>query len=326
MTTLEAIVRIEKAVGPEALLGKGNPDLGYKRLAKLVHPDVAPATLKERAGRAIIKLNRLRDQLNNKLPAHTCRIGKWSIKEPLIKGDLCDLYRVESSKHPEAVMKIVRRADDSDLLEAEAAALKKITAFKHEEAAKFQHYFPVLLESFLASRRRANILTPADGLTLSEIHGAFSGKLGFRHVVWMMNRLLSALGYAHCMGLVHGGVLPSHLLYQIEDHHMVLVDWCYCRKISEPIRAVVTAHKESYPPEVIRKKPATPATDIYMAAQCMLALADIPKRFRPVFDWCLAPSPSSRPQHAWDLQERWATLAEEEYGPPRFVPLTIPVH
>lgn len=326
MTTLQAIVKIEQAVSPQTLLGK-DPEKEYRRLAKLVHPDVAPATMKERASRAIARLNQLRDQLNHKLPKHACRIGKWTVEEGLIRGDICDLFRAVSSKHPEGILKIARHPGDLDLLEAESAALKKLASSKHEQAGQFKHYFPTLIESFLASGRRANILTPSSGLTLAEIHGAFSGTLGFRHVVWMMNRLLSALGYAHTIGLVHGAVLPPHLLYQTDDHHLVLLDWCYSRKIGEPLSAIPRGYADYYPPEVVRHRPAVPATDIYMAAKCLLPLSlEVPKLFRPVFDWCLASSPASRPQHAWDLQERWRSLAEEEYGPPRFVPLAIPVH
>jgi hypothetical protein len=168
------------------------------------------------------------------------------------------------------------------------------------------------------------VLTHAPGFTLAEIHQAFPDGLDFRHVVWMMNRLLSALGYAQHNGIVHGAVLPEHLIYELGNHHLVLVDWCCSVSVGEGIRAIPEAHRNSYAPEVQRKRPCTTSMDLYMAALAFREVAKIPRRFQAIFEWCLAKSPSARPDDTLALKERWIQLAEEEYGLPKFVPLTMP--
>jgi hypothetical protein len=49
----------------------------------------------------------------------------------------------------------------------------------------------------------------------------------------------------------------------------------------------------------------------------------IPARFKPLLDWCLADSAKARPQSAWDVQDKWGKLAQEEFGKPRYLKLTL---
>jgi hypothetical protein len=57
-------------------------------------------------------------------------------------------------------------------------------------------------------------------------------------------------------GLVHGAVLPEHVLIQPDEHGLVLIDWCYSVPLtpSTPLRAPVTARAGLYPPEVAARR------------------------------------------------------------------------
>jgi serine/threonine protein kinase len=315
MTTIEAITLIESA-SPAVLFGD-NAKASYRRLAMLCHPDKVDGVLKPRAAKAFIRLRTYYSQWA--LP-FVAKLGDWSITEPLTTGDICDLYITK----PEAVLKIARATNNNDLMEAEGVALKALHADKRSD--EFKRYIPRLLETFKASGRRTNVLTLASSYySLADIKALYPNGLDFRHCIWMLNRLLSALGFAHANGICHGAILPEHLLYHPETHALLLIDWCYSVKIGQPIIARVKAHAAEYPPEVARKTAAMASTDLYMAARAIYgASAKVPKRFKAFLEHCQAESPHARPDNAWSLQDRWRSLAIEEFGPPQYIRLEIP--
>lgn len=325
MTTKQAIELIMKVKTASELFGD-DEDAVFKRLAKLVHPDVVDGKTKASAHEAFTKLNRLYGEATDRpQPFSAMKIGDWIVTAPLAKGDVADLYTASNGKGEEAVLKIARSPKDNDLMAAEAEALKRLWGPALDD--NFKKYVPKLLDTFKASGRQANVLSaaPAKSYALADILEQHSDRLDFRHVVWMVNRLLAVLGYAHKQEMIHGAVWPEHLLYEIEGHGLTLVGWCYSTKLGEKMRAIPAGHRTAYPPEVTGRKAAIGATDIYMAARVAIAAADrVPKRFQAVLsEWCMAESPRARPQDAWALQETWERLAREEYGPPKYVRLEL---
>lgn len=320
----DVLSRIESAMTAADLFGS-DPDADFKRLAKLCHPDKHGAN-KARAEKAMQRLSELRQSLKN---ATEVRIGNWKIESPLAKGSISDLYLV--SGKATGILRIAREELDNDLLANEARNLKLLNGAKEPESEPFKRFMPSILDTFEASGRRANVLSNPDGChSLTYIKTAL-GNLDFRHVVWMGNRLFSALGYAHSKGIIHGATLPSHLLYRLADHGLILWDWASSVKFPDDdghIPLVSGRWKEYYPAEV-RKKGCFCSTDLYMAAKSLQYAAGgqhhIPRRFQPIFEHLLAGSPASRPSSAFEVQDRWKRLAEEEYGKPQFLPLTIPV-
>jgi len=299
----------------------------YRELAMLVHPDAVNASSKTEAESAFVKLTKFYQELNGKSePFPAMKIGHWVVTAPLASGDMADLYCATNEKRDEVVFKIARLPRDNDLMEAEASNLKALWADGSTD--NFKKYLPQVFENVRASGRAANVLARAgiSHYSLMDILQRFPAGLDFRHIVWMMNRLLAVLGCAHRTGFVHGAVLPQHLLYQIEDHGLMLVDWCYSVPRGKIVKAIVSAQRASYPFEILGKKSVDASTDIFMAARAMInAAGTIPSRFQGLLeDWCLADSPKARPHDAWELQERWIQLAEKEYGPPKYVRLEMP--
>jgi len=218
----ELIRKIELSSSALGLFGSVDADREYRRLAMACHPDQwmgESAQLRDRASKAFLKLRSLRDKPTTK----PVSFGKWVVESPIAAGDIADLYQVASTSISRAVLKIARSAKDNDLMEAEISSIKKL---REPALNAFHKYIPVLLDNFKASGRRVTILDYAEGISLSEIVTG-TGRLDFRHAVWMSNRLLSALGFVHRQGITHGSVLPTHLLYGPECHSMKLVDWCY---------------------------------------------------------------------------------------------------
>jgi serine/threonine protein kinase len=330
VTVLSAIQAIEAATSPVALFGAGHHDAHvYRRLAKLCHPDnLIGNPLQKRAESAFRKLTDFYTKASGTTPAFTpIPLGEWIVTAPFATGHVADLFYAEPAKpkdpQPPAVLKIARQQADNDLMEREYATLKRL---HREKPETFHVYLPTVLSHFSADHRKTTVFTHEAEAHSLDFIVAQMGKLPFVHIVWMGNRLWSVLGFAHQHNVIHGAILPEHLLYRPADHGLKLVDWCYSvNAVDQHIPAIVPTRKAFYPKEVGRRTCAL-GTDIYMAAQCLrFAAAEIPKRFKALFDWMLAESPASRPQDAWGLADQWKSLAAAEYGKPRFVELKVPV-
>ena len=143
----------------------------------------------------------------------------------------------------------------------------------------------------------------------------------------MWRRLLVAVGAAHRAGVIHGAVLPEHVMIHPAEHGLVLVDWCYsCAAPAGRLRAVVRRYLRWYPPEVLAGHPAGPGLDIWLATRCMTELigGQIPARMATFARGCLLASPHRRPQDAWLLLAEFDELLERLYGPRTYRPFAMP--
>jgi serine/threonine protein kinase len=326
MTFSEAVTLIHGAKTPQELFGS-EPARRYRQLIKICHPDrilLRDSPNHAKAVLATAKLNELYAQLSNPVPVKKQKVGKWTVDSPLCKGDIADLHNV--SWDTPAVLKVARAESDNDLLDREKATLQHL----HKEAKtnNYIRYVPSLLDSLIVGDCRANVLSVAqDCYTLKQLKELI-GPIEPRHIVWMMNRLLSLLGYIHRCGVVHSQLTPSHLLYRPQDHGLVVVGWgCSLRHDkAQNVPYMSKEWKALYPAEVHHGHYALPQTDILMAFRSIYWAGTMPKRFDDLYIYCASDtSPKSRPEDAWQIQERWKKLAEEEFGPKKFVEMHVPV-
>jgi len=203
-TSAEAIALIEAASGPGELFG-ADAACRYRRLARLTHPDTCPGD--ERAARAFAKLASFwRDHQTGPLVA---------------RGDIANLYRVS-----QGLLKLVRDPADNDLMRREAEAL---TQLRGQADARFRAYFPSLVQARRQEeirsgiQRHANLIGPLTGFrSLAEVRSAFPAGVDPRDAAWMWRRLLVAAGAAHRAGVIHGAVLPEHVMIHPAEHGLVV--------------------------------------------------------------------------------------------------------
>ncbi|MBK9940211.1 MAG: molecular chaperone DnaJ [Kouleothrix sp.] len=319
----------------------------YRVLVRLAHPDRNPSRAAE-ANAACRDLNHWYAAAQQQIAAGTYGVAPRIIitsgprryvgyAAPLA-GDLCDLYPAELGDD-QVLLKVARSAHDNDLLQAEARALHEIE--RGLAGQRVRAHFPTLIEHVLISdaagaRRQVNVLRAEAGVvSLAEVIRAYPRGLDPADAAWMFNRVLAALGAAHSLGLVHGAVTPAHVLVRPADHNGMLVGWCASVPAGEPLRLRSPAYAGDYPPEVAARRPATPATDLYLAAACMVRLLGgdpsgptLPPRVpRPIADLlraCLIQSPQRRPYDAWQLFDDFRELLGQLYGRPRFRPFAMP--
>jgi hypothetical protein len=307
----DAAALLERATGPQDVFGAGRT---YRDLAKLVHPDrVAPGDA-ARATAAFERLAELWDQT---------RIKSYRLTGVLARGDVATVYATDSGD----VMKIGNDPTSNDLIEAEAAALLRITE------PRFQPYLPTLIECFryrepdTGVQRAANVLGRISGFVpLTEVAAAYPDGLDPRDAAWMWRRLLVVLGAAHRAGVIHGAVLPEHVLIEPAQHGLMLIDWCYSTTGGDPIPALVDRYEDWYPIEVTQGRTPGPGTDIHLATRCLTELMRdrIPARLAAFARGCMLRPLAARPDDAWAVLSELDDALHHLYGPRKFRPFTMP--
>lgn len=320
MNTVEAVRAVLTASSAQDLFGTDHPARRYREFARALHPDLAVGP---DATAAFIRLARLWQDRHGTVIR--TKLDEYRLVDRRYEGDLADLYDVGDGEF----LKLPRNPVDNDLMEREAVALR--TLAEHGDP-RFLPYVPRLVESFrhrdqaTGADRRINVIGTVPRLrSLADVGAAYPGGVDPRDVAWMWRRLLVAIGFAHHSGLVHGAVLPTHVLIEPDEHGLVLVDWCYAAAPGERIPALVSDFADWYPEEVHKGRSPGPGTDIAMATRCMTGLMGpkAPGPLRSFAAGCALPSLDARPDDAWRLLDELDGVLAKLYGPRRFRPFRL---
>ena len=346
MSELELIYdRLDNACCPEDVFGSGDdPAVVFRKLARACHPDLHPAEkpVAEKAFQKLAALKGVADErvkkgiYGKRLPLPHCKpmeIGKYKAKPRAEIGDVADLYRVDGKQ---ALVKVARHHDDNDLLRAEVSALRTLEQIK----PPVQDGVPKLLENFYIEglwKREANVITFYPGfLTAQQVHAKMV--VDAKTAVWMFKRILSLLTWVHHYKLVHGAILPPHVMFYPDNdgvsgvvdprkHSIRLIDWCYSVDFTQRTRlsSWVPAWQDHYAPELLSKKFIGPPSDIFMAARLIQYLCGkLPGAMEKVLMKCLDPDPAKRYQKAGEVFEDWKAAAAKEFGTPKWHEFNVP--
>lgn len=353
MTLSDLLNLLRRAREPEEIFGALAGDLQvalkrrYRELITLAHPDHNQGETVE-ANEACKLLHEWYATAQQRI-AHgsygaplrisvITRQHRYTGYEPPLYGDLCDLFPADADGM-RVLLKVARQVRNNDLLQTEADVLWRIDRALDGQAVRA--HFPTLVEHLLLRdeagiQRFTNVLRAETGyVSLAQVLQAYPGGLDPADAAWMFNRLLAALGVVHSLGIVHGAVVPSHILIRPADHNGMLIDWCYSVQAGDVLKAISPPYTADYPPEVSARQAVAPATDIYMAARCMVRLLagsgaaedlppGVPKPMRALLRACLIPSPRRRPADAWQLFDDFQEILQRLYGQRTFRPFRMP--
>lgn len=333
----------------------------FRALQKQLHPDrYQDAGDKQLATQTFARLTTLHDdalraiRLGQYGKATQLMVMKTPTGEHIItklagSGDLSTTYLAESTIHGLTVssfVKVVKDHRNNDLMKTEARVLGILHGPDVEQ--KWRPYVSELVDSFVYAearkpRRRTNVLVGMpDFYTFEELRQHFPQGVPAVHATWMWRRLLIALGFAHDNGVIHGAVLPRHVMVLPEHHGVKLVDWCYASvetdSVYSPLVALVSDYRSWYPDEVTAKLSPSPATDIYMAAKSLIYLMGgnpltgvmpdtVPMPLRAFFRGCLQTRQLARPQNAWLLLREFDELLQtvgSPYYPRKYRRFVVP--
>jgi predicted Ser/Thr protein kinase len=260
----------------------------------------------------------------------------YQVTTTLARGDIATVYggHTRGTQQPIA-LKLADRSSDNDLLQHEARVLGLLLA---EPATTSIHFVPPRDQFRTGDGRLGTVFDHVDGFDLTQIRDRCRrrGEPGLppRHVIWVLRRVLAALGWAHKNGILHGNLDPAHILVRPHDHMVWLVDWCWAVVNPAKTGQGFGAVNELYsPPEVASRGNPTPASDLYALGKCAIhvlggdpatkTLPDMDPRLARFLRYLCVESQGGRPQDAWELYQQIDRLRGQLWGAHEFVPLEV---
>lgn len=241
------------------------------------------------------------------------------------QGSVSNLYHcryARDDKMKDGLLKFPRSVRDSDLMLAEAKTLKAIWDSKDDRRA----FFPRFEESFkhrdktTKIDRTALVVRQLPGfISLAEVKRIFPDGLEVRDLAWIWRRILVAISLLSELDIVHGSIIPEHILIHSELHGVQLTGMTTSVESGQAIK-VLGGKRNFFPPEVLNKKPASVATDIYTlhATMAYMLRDDAPKQFRAFIKGCMFERPKVRPHDSLMLLKELDELLERLYGLRKF--------
>jgi hypothetical protein len=354
---------LQRATAPEEVFGtlagtaQEMLDTGrdiFRQMAKVLHPDLYAGTAEwKRAHAAFTQLAGFWEQARTKIGNGTygtladfepftlqTSTTTYIVERLLTRRNICALYCGRTAAGSPCILKIPVQPGANDLLANEARILKHLQASAHY--AQWRYFVAQLVESFAYHEKRSgitrqiNVLEFIDGLySLKEVCAAYPQGVDPRDMAWMWRRLLVALGFTHASGVIHGAVLPDHILIQPREHGVVLIGWSSAVREGERISAISSAYRCWYPAEVFAHAEPLPGLDIAMAARCMFELLGgdplkqtlpehIPWQLASYLQGCMLATPEQRPQDARCLLADFDALLARLWGPRMFRAFVMP--
>lgn len=246
--------------------------------------------------------------------------GQYRVLKQIGKGGFGNIYQVEHTLLEEkACLKenINATADDAELLRLEAKVLWRLD--EHHSIPSAKDFFKTGKNKF------ALVMSYIEGDTLEEAVEKNS-RLHPEDASWVTERVLGALYYCHCNGVIHSDVKPQNVFVEPAKHDIKLVD--FGLSVYKPDSSTLPmGYTPAYAaPELKAHKPPIPETDLYGAGLVMLyALggdiakmslpADTPKELMDYCDKLLRFDPRERPN--WDKEnpiERLSDIRQKLFG------------
>lgn len=326
METIEDIKLIIDATGPHDIFGtKKSTHTAkiYKRLLKASHPDMfTKPEDKILAQNAFIKLAKMWEEFNGKKKKEnviTTRKHEYTITNPLGNYDGFSLYEATyDAGHKKAVLSFPINSADNDLAENSATALRKLNK---DIPDIFKLFYPQYMETFRftinsALRNFTACSKQENFYSLAQVKEDYPEGIPAKDIAWIFRRLLTAIGNANDIGIVHAGINLNAVLINPENHDLILQDWQYSIEESDVVSAIPLSSKDFYPQYVLDKEPSYKELDIYLAAKTMEALLDdkAPRQLKSFLKGCQL---KSLPPAANILGE-FDELLKNMWGPRQF--------
>lgn len=315
--------RLEQIVSPAA--NKGNP------------------TSEHMAFEAFRELLRLRDEANTKI--RCCKYGVEGETSPIraakpeytfsVGGIGYKLYpdateydgflaydadrQVTDRKSEKIILLAANSVDDNPELENMARVLDNVS---HKS-------LPVLLDKFLLDDDRTCLVLQEikDAYDLCTVREKFPDGLPQEHTVWILDRLLSVVGFMHTKLVVHAGISPETVLITPYNHNAIPFDLTDAIMDANLEHAVYSSQHAYSAPEVGPDASPHPAADMYSIGLTMLYLlggdiktklfpSGIDPKIKNFLEGFLLDDPHRRTDDAWKAHGKLKKIRTEVFGAP----------
>ena len=306
----------------------------YKSMVKKCHPDLFKDFEKEEATRITILLNEYYEkaleefesgiynltdekellEMNDVLFDFDVRGKNYKFYKYLSSDDVCDIY--EGKKEEKMILfKIVMDQNDNDLLTNE---YNIVNGLNHNSIIK-----PI--SKLKINDKVALIYEKPNALNINDFKKEY-GLVGGSHVCWMLERMLSAIGYLHSNKIVHGNIKEENVLIDAENHNVIIMDYTMCISKADESNSQYKIINENFTPGYVDKNAKVqPNVDIYAVGKIAVDLlgGDIERVSLPIScDYrvraFIRKLLDGKEQDAWALWDELIKIRTEVYGNERF--------
>ena len=330
----------------------------YRILAKMIHPDKVLG--EEKDATAVFKLlNEINqkaisaiknDYYEKAIKNHS---GKPSPKtettfnikssttkyivdtQPFKSGDFSSLHKAKTEEGKIVCIKIANDPTMNQYLEHEVKILNIFTSKKEINILEIRKFIPEILDTFiingeLNTKYRVLVTPYADGfMSLKDIKEFYPRGLNPKDVAWIWRRVITEALAASMIGVVHGAIVPDHILVHPITHNPLHIGWA--NSVIEPIKnnthiiTISNDWNEWYPKEVFKRGIASQQIDIYMAGKTLIYLLGgnvakntypitTPNEIGKIIHWCTDEDPHKRPSNGLEVLNEFEKIIRKLWG------------
>jgi serine/threonine protein kinase len=310
------------------IVNEENQGILFRAYAKKVHPDMATDSQKYIAQQAMSLLNKLNAQAVEEysagiygvadtadlycksVPLFEFELDSKSHKfyEHFFRGDVGNIYKGTNGEYI-IFLKVAADPADNELIRAE---FKILDVIKH-------HSLPVVENQLMINASSAFIMREIEGTPLLQLMVEYPNGVPSEHVMWMLERLFSVVGYLHANKIVHGNIKPEHIIINKKNHNVSLCGFSLCIPEADKPTARYKIVNDIYsPPEISKTARVLPCSDIYAIGKLAILLLGgnietngmpitVDERIRGFVRELVAFDYTMRPNDAWGL---WDNVIE----------------
>lgn len=196
-------------------------------------------------------------------------------------GDFSNLHLGRTATGDSVLLKVAAETSGNAFLAKEAAFYKAVAARK--EVDGLRRYLPEFVDSFTVSERaseqyRVNVFRHTPGfVSLTKIHDVYPKGLDPKDAAWIWRRLIAQALAAQALDVVHGAIVPDHVLVHPDTHEPLHLGWVHSVERPQERQArlttVIDRWRDWYPPEIFAREIPSLQTDLYMVGKTMIYLA-----------------------------------------------------
>lgn len=234
------------------------------------------------------------------------------------------------------LLKVLRSTADEALAQNEQQVLARLEVSSARGTAHFANLVPqrafsgsLVGPGFSATFAAAFRQPPGFAHTLEQLRQRFPGGIDPRHAIWIWRRALELVDWLHRSGVVHGALLPPHLVIDAREHSVGLVGFSCAGAVGTRVRAVDPERLGFYPLADAPRQVLSPGADLAMLARCLVhalggQAGQVPHHVPgPLARLLAEQGQGSEALEPIELSWRISEVARECFGAPRFIKLDL---
>ena len=347
MIVQEIYNRLVKARRPHDFfgnVGENEQKLLFRTYAKAIHPDTVSDSQLYIAEQAMMLLNKLNEQAIEEYRAGTYAVTdtvdlykkgsplfEFELErkahrfyEHFFKGEVGNIYTGTNGEYV-IFLKVAADPADNDLIRNE---FKTLNVTKH-------HSLPVVENQVMINDRFAFVMREIEGTPIPKLMAEYPHGVSAEHIMWMLERLFSVVGYLHSKKIVHGNIKPEHVIVNKKIHNMSLCGFSLCiTEADRPTARYKVANEVYSPPEISKTAKVLPCADIYAIGKLAILLLGgdvktnampdtVDESIRAFLRKLVVSDYTARPNDAWKLWDEAIAIRTKlfDYKNKRFIEL-----